>query len=702
MSHGTSTMFGFPVRGLTGEESLGGCEWAVDAFIIPFFAHTCPAKARALLQFRIHTLYQAKATAREADLPRGALYALRMPPRAGHPFPAYFPFQNAVIAYAMRQFVLASGDRSILTQGGAEVVLASALVWLEWGVWERGGFHLRGVLGADCYGGIQHDHLFTNLIAREQLRWVGEIARELRAARPELWRDLLDRCEATEDDIAAMERAAAKMVIVYDAENRIHPVDHTFPTKNRWTLSDLTLRDDRGPLIERFHPYLIYRHQVCHIPDVLLAMMLLPDCFSAEEMRADFDFYEAITAPDSYLQGFIKGVLAARLRLGEKAMGYFRQALLLDLDDAMGDTEGGLHCANMAGAWWVLAMGFAGAKITPEALHVDPELPAGCQGYAIHLRHAGGLVRVDVRPRIATYTLLEAPAGTSGLCLLHGGHRHVHLTTAEPQKVRLGRELCVFDFDCVVFEVDSILVGIQDVHYAAWKGALEEYFAEIAMPEFVLTKELFLAYLRHNRPMNGLAELFKRFNRPFALPSGQTSSEKGTIFSHLFSRKLQKFRQIIQEQTLQLREGAIPLLTNLRASGIMVGAVTDSKNGRWIINELPQLQALFDHFIDGVDGENLGWCYRPEMDYFRCCAKSMDCACSRAVIVMDSSDGYSKSCVEQFCMVIDVSVNQEAQQFRIPCVNINDFSDLTTELINEYISNETLQNYRRSRRIVKP
>ncbi|CCW63833.1 unnamed protein product [Phytomonas sp. EM1] len=430
--------------------------------------------------------------------------------------------------------------------------------------------------------------------------------------------------------------------------------------------------------------------------------MLLPDCFSPEEVRADFELYESITAPDSSLQIFIKGVLAARLRLVEKAMTYFRQALFLDLDNLMGDTGGGLHCSNMAGSWWVLAMGFGGVRVSEETLHFDPRLPEGCAGYEIKIRHAGGLVQAVVKPRIVTYTLLEGPAdGSGGLLLIHGETRRVRLAKDEPQKVRLRHDVCVFDFDCVIFDIDSILLGLQDVHYAAWKEALEEYFTDIAMPDFSMTRELFLAYLSHNRPMNGLAELFKRFSRPLPPSGGQTNSEGAQLLTDLFSRKLHKFRQIIQKQSLQLREGTIQFLTNLRANGIMVGCVTDSRNGRWILNEWPQLQALFDHFIDAVDGESLGWCYRPEMDYFKSCAKSMDCACARTVIVMDSAEGYSKSCVEQFCMLIGVSEKPEAQQFRIPYVKINDFKDLTTELINEYIGDDTLQSHRGNRRLLK-
>lgn len=697
MSYGQTSTYGFPTRGLTGEIMGGVHQWDVDMFVIPTLTHISPEIARRLLQFRINTLPQAKNLAIDLELSRGAVYPFRTINGTDNPtsYCAAFLFVNATIAYAMRQYVVATNDYTILTSGGAEVILATALVWIDWGTWNKGVFHLRSVSGPDMYNGSVDNNFFTNIMAQEHMRWMVQIANYFREKWLIRWNEILEHCLATEEDIIAFDKAASKMFLPYDGSNRIHLADQGFMRKKKWPFDDLKTTTRHGNSLEkRFHPSVIHRHQLCRIPDVLLAHVLMSDRFTSEETRANFQFYEAITSSDSALRLVINSVLAARLRMDTKALDSFRHAIFVDLSNFIGNTGGGLHCTTAAGAVWALAAGFAGMQVIEGILHFNPTLPDGCEEYQFHTRHLGCLVRVQVGQRVVTYTMLEACGNIKEILLIHAGSTRITLRTAAPETVRLFRQLRVFDFDCVIFDLDSILIDIEDFHYEAWKLTLEQFFHEVDFPEFSMTKELYLAYLRHNTPVTGLAEVFKRFGRP-PLPVGDlTDSNRTHSVNGLCNRKLQFFRQCVQCQGLRFREGSLELLASLRRFGISTGCVTGSKNGRWLIDEAPQLKVFFDDFLDGNDGEEMELRWRPEMDYFAASAKHMDCLLGRTIIIVDGTDGFSKSRIERSCLLIDVSDDPESIQFDIPRMTVSHFTGLTMEVLEEHTARNGVAHHR--------
>jgi trehalose/maltose hydrolase-like predicted phosphorylase len=60
-------------RGLTGDAYMGHVFWDTDIFLLPFYIHTWPEAARALLMYRYHNLPAARARALAFGY-RGALY----------------------------------------------------------------------------------------------------------------------------------------------------------------------------------------------------------------------------------------------------------------------------------------------------------------------------------------------------------------------------------------------------------------------------------------------------------------------------------------------------------------------------------------------------------------------------------------------------------------------------------------------------
>ncbi len=88
---------------------------------------------------------------------------------------------------------------------------------------------------------------------------------------------------------------------------------------------------------------MIYRHQVLKQADVVLAMFLLGNEFSADQKRRNFVYYEPLTTSGSSLSPAVHSIVAAEIGEEEPAMTFFRLSMLMDLADVAENTVDGLH-----------------------------------------------------------------------------------------------------------------------------------------------------------------------------------------------------------------------------------------------------------------------------------------------------------------------------------------------------------------------
>jgi kojibiose phosphorylase len=92
-------------------------------------------------------------------------------------------------------------------------------------------------------------------------------------------------------------------------------------------------------------------------PDVVMLMYLLPDEFSAEIKRANFDYYEARTLHKSSLSPPIHAIIGMEVGDTTRAVQYFERSALVDLTDNQGNTAEGMHIASAGGTEEVLVNG---------------------------------------------------------------------------------------------------------------------------------------------------------------------------------------------------------------------------------------------------------------------------------------------------------------------------------------------------------
>jgi alpha,alpha-trehalose phosphorylase len=164
-------------------------------------------------------------------------------------------------------------------------------------------------------------------------------------------------------------------------------------------------------------PYFdLYRKQVVKQADLVFAMYLRPDAFSAEQKKANFDYYEPLTVRDSSLSACIQSVMAAEVGYLPLAYDYAAEAALLDIEDLEHNTRDGLHMASLAGTWIALVAGFAGLRPWESSLSFAPRLPEGITRLAFNLQFRGRHLHVRTSAKSTTYELREGDA----LELRHG------------------------------------------------------------------------------------------------------------------------------------------------------------------------------------------------------------------------------------------------------------------------------------------
>ena len=180
---------GVPAKGLTGQAYEGHYFWDTEIYLLPFLTYTSPRIARNLLAFRYKMLPQARARAKELGH-RGAMFPWRT--ISGEEASAYYAAGtaqyhiNADIMYALRKYVQATGDELFLRDYGAEMLVETARLWVDLGFYSdaKGGkFCINGVTGPDEYNAVVNNNAYTNLMARENLRYATQVVEFLQKTR---------------------------------------------------------------------------------------------------------------------------------------------------------------------------------------------------------------------------------------------------------------------------------------------------------------------------------------------------------------------------------------------------------------------------------------------------------------------------------------------------------------------------------------
>lgn len=386
-------------KGLTGPGYEGHTFWDTEMYMIPYFIYTNPEIAKKLLVYRYNTLDFARTRARELGVNQGALFAWRS--INGEETSAYYPASTAAyhldgdIAYAIGNYYQATHDMAFLKDYGFEMLLETARFFREFGTWAKRGkktvFEFHTVTGPDEYTAMVDNNYFTNRMAQNNFNLAYKLGLVLMEEDPEGFGKL----GASIEELEAFKDIAERIYFPFNDEYQINAQDDTFFSKAIWPFDETP--KDKYPLLLHYHPLNIYRYQVNKQADTVLADLLFPETIDDDQLRREFDYYEKITTHDSSLSRSIFSALAARMGDMKKAYSYFSDTVRMDLTDLQGNTEDGLHLANLGGSWLSVVQGFAGMQVTSDGeLKIIPHLPIEWDGFEFRIVFNGRLLNINI------------------------------------------------------------------------------------------------------------------------------------------------------------------------------------------------------------------------------------------------------------------------------------------------------------------
>ncbi len=399
---------GIAAKGLTGRGYEGHYFWDAEIYVMPFLTYTAPAAAKSLLRHRYVMLDKARRRAHEVSQ-QGALFPWRT--ISGDEASAYYAASTAQyhidadIAYALGQYVHATGDTEFLALHGAEILVETARLWASLGFFsdrKEGRFVINGVTGPDEYSALVDNNTFTNLMAQENMRQATRVVEWLKSSRPEEHARLVERTGLDEAESLFWQRAADLMYVPYDEGLRLYLQDDGFLDLEPWDFENTPF--ENFPLLLHYHPLVLYRHQVIKQADVVLAAFLLGDLFTDDDKRRILDYYDPLTTSDSSLSECIQCIMAAEvgddLRAAEE---YFVDAAGIDLADVAGNSRDGLHIAAAGGVWMALVYGFGGMRDRDGRLTFRPRLPERLDRLCFKVRLTGSILKVDIAEEGVVY-----------------------------------------------------------------------------------------------------------------------------------------------------------------------------------------------------------------------------------------------------------------------------------------------------------
>ena len=440
-------------KSLSGEGYRGHVFWDTEILMLPFFVYTQPQTARSLLRYRHHTLPGAQDNAR-AEGRRGARYAWESADTGREECPEWTVdgvdrlwmrdeelHVGADVGYGLMKYVEATGDNTFLLEYGAEILFETSRFWTDRLDYDAANdrYSLKSVMGPDEFHIHVDDNAFTNALVRWNLEQAVATYEYLRRNHPAALAALGEKIDLTSTEVDRWRvRADRISELGYTETGLIEQFRGYFDLQD----VPITVWDDNDmpQYPEGYHHFNCEGTTLLKQPDVVMAQYLLPDEFTAESKRANFDYYEARTLHKSSLSPSIHAIMGIEVGDFTRAEQYFARSAFVDLTDNQGNTAEGMHIASAGGTWQVVVSGFGGFRVRNGHMTFDPWLPPGWDELSFRLQWQGNTVEVIVTHGALTL-VLHGAAGCEQEVAVQG--RPVTLHAGAPTTVELTQRTLV-------------------------------------------------------------------------------------------------------------------------------------------------------------------------------------------------------------------------------------------------------------------
>lgn len=423
---------GLPSRGWTGESYRGHVFWD-EVFMLPFLTFRLPIVSRSLLEYRYLRLGRARLNAQLEGF-RGAMFpwqsgsdgreeskAMHFDCATGTWTPDDSRRQrhvNAMIAWNVWHYFLASGDRRWMGLRGAEIIVLIARFFASLAKYDpaEDRYDIEGVLGPDQFhhgypASQPHTGVRNNAYTNVMVAWLMDTVLTVLDVIDDIYRrELMQKLDIQREELDVWADMSMKMTVPFFGDGIISQFE------GFEQLDDLDLEAYRAKYgdIARLDRILAAegddanRYKVCKQADVLMLYYLFTESelsallfrlgydFTEEHYRRTMNYYMERTTHGTTLSHLVHASILTRNN-DPRAWDWMQRVLRADLADIIGGTtREGIHLGMMSGTADMFQRGFTGARVSDGILNLDPVFQDKIKQMKCKLRFHGNWLAIDM------------------------------------------------------------------------------------------------------------------------------------------------------------------------------------------------------------------------------------------------------------------------------------------------------------------
>lgn len=398
---------------LSGEEYGGHAFWDTELFMLPYFAFVFPKTAQNLENYRFHLLDAARENAVKNGF-RGAQYPWESADDGTEQCPdwtiesdgnctrcyvaVYEHHVTAAVAYGIYNYAKITGDQEFLFSKGAEILTETARFWTSRYNYipEKNRYDILQVTGPDEWHEPVDNNVYTNYLARWNLRYVISLVRKMINEDREAYISLIQKTGLTDDEIEFWDRVQQNLYLPKKEGTRLLEQFEGYFDLEEVLIEEYDEND--WPIRpKKLNEMSKSQTQIIKQADVVMLLYLMGQEFDKETLKENYDYYEKRTLHGSSLSPSIYAIMGLRTGDTSKAYRYLRRSAFINLLDLQKNTREGIHAANTGGVWQTVVFGFAGVSVEEDGvLSISPKMPEEWECLTFRLHYRGAWLEIIV------------------------------------------------------------------------------------------------------------------------------------------------------------------------------------------------------------------------------------------------------------------------------------------------------------------